>query len=170
MSFEYLNGSSYPVIIVRTLAGALVEQINLELCNLGNGMKENWNESFKQVTLDKDDEIITYGFKGSRGTYVLDYSELNNAGNLLNIDKVFYYNSLPSLYKVYLRPRADVLAVRDEQVIISDDTFTIGLLPDRRGHTDTIIKFITKKTTSKKLQDLDLLSFPAPYFTWQDKP
>mgnify|MGYP003489433311 FL=1 len=58
MSFEYLNGSSYPVIIVRTLAGALVEQINLELCNLGNGMKENWNESFKQVTLDKDDEII----------------------------------------------------------------------------------------------------------------
>ena len=163
MSYEYLNGASYPVIIIRTIAGALVETINLERCNLASGFKENWKESFKQVILDKDDEIITYGFKGTRGTYVLDYSELMEADNLMNIDKVFHYNSLPSTYKVYLRPRADVLAVRDEQVIISDDTLTIGLLPDRRGHSDCIIKFITKKTTSKKLQDLDLLNFPNPY-------
>lgn len=167
MSYEYLNGASYPAIIVKTLTGVFVEKIDLELCNLSNGFKENWKESFKQVMLDKDDEIITYGFKGSRGTYELDYTELMNADNLMNIDRIFHYNSLPETYKIYLRPRSELLAVRDEQVIISDDTLTIGLLPDRRGHTDCKITFITKKTTSKKLQNLDLLNFPNPYHMYK---
>ncbi len=165
MSFEILNGSSYPVIIVKDYTNLIIETINLDLCNLEGGQKESWRESFRQVTLDKDNEIITYGFKGSRGRFILDYSQLMEAGNLYNIDRIFYYNSLPETYKLFLRPRADVV-IRQFQVIIADEDFNIGKIPDNRGHTDTIVNFITKKTVGKNFQNLDYLSFPSPYFQY----
>ena len=55
----------------------------------------------------------------------------------------------PETFKLVLQPRSDIQP-RQFEVRIEGE-YTVGKLPDNRGHTDTVITFITTETVSKIL-------------------
>lgn len=158
MSSLYLNGVSYPVFKIKTLANELVEVINLDLCG-ENGLTEEYEEDYKRVTLESNSRIIDYDFRGARIKFILDYSDYVRVDNLMNIEKLFFYNSLPETYKIILSPRADIGA-RQFEVRLADGKYSLGIQPDAYNHKDPVIEFITVIPSSKYFTDPNDIYIP----------
>lgn len=159
MSYEILNGSGYPIVHIRNVSdNSLVRSIELEYCNFEGGLAENYKEDFKRITLEKNNRFVDYSFKASRNTFVLDYSQLANVGNLEAIEWIYYYHSLPDSFKLMLQPRSDIQPRQFE--VRLDGEYSTGKLPDNKGHTDTVITFITTETVSKSFINMDDYAIP----------
>ncbi len=159
MSYEILNGSGYPIIHIKNVSdNSLVRSISLDYCNLDGGLKENYKEDFKRITLEKNNRLIDHSFKAARITFTLDYSQLANVSDLEAIEWIYYYHSLPETFKLVLQPRSDIQP-RQFEVRIEGE-YTVGKLPDNRGHTDTVITFITTETVSKNFINMDDYAIP----------
>lgn len=158
---NYINGYSYPQIVVKDIAtNETITTINLDLCGV-NGLTENYTESFRRVEL-LTGELITYDCRGSRIEFILDYSEYVKKNNLFNIEYIFHYASLPDTYKLLLIPRIDNLS-RYFEVMLSDGTYSLGILGGgslSKGHKLPVIKFITVNYVSKDFMDTDLNYIP----------
>ena len=152
--YPYINGVSYPTVEIRSTAGALIETITFPLC-MENGLIEDYTEDFKRVELQSG-QYIDYDFKGSRIRFELDYSSFCDAETILNIEKIFYYNSLPLLYNIHLIPRND-MKIRRFEVRLEDGKFNLGVLRggvNAPGNRNMVIKFITKIPQGKNMQQV----------------
>ena len=163
MIYQIINGSGYPVVHIHNVSdGSLLRSINLDYCNFEGGEKENYKEDFKRITLEKNNRFLDYSFKAARITFTLDYSQLAEVSNLMNIESIYYYHSLPDLYFIRLQPRSDVISRQFEVRI--DGEYSLGKLPDNIGHTDTVITFITTETVGKQFTNLDYTSIRMNFF------
>ena len=162
---DYLNGARYPIIRITDMNDASVsgiDIINLELCGEG-GLIESYEESFKRTVLRKNKKIVDYDYQGSRIKFTLDYSNYIQADMLFLIEQIFFYNSLPKVYKLWLYPRADKPG-RFFEVRLEDGSFDLSLLPQREGHALPILKFISVITQSKNFVTSEIESFMNPYY------
>lgn len=161
----YVNGVAYPrVTIFNIVTNEFVEQIDLDLCG-ANGLIEDYQENFKRNETDSG-RYIDFDFRASRITFTLDYSEFVKKNNSFKIEKIFFYNSQPELYKLILTPRADVLK-RFFEVRLSDGSYSMGALTgniNSQGNKLPIIKFVTKITVGKNFVDPDNVAVPLPFF------
>ena len=156
---NYINGVSYPRILVKNSLNEIIDTIDLDLCG-ANGLTEEYTEDFKRIELESG-RFIDYDTRGSRITFTLDYSEYIKKANLFLIERIFFYNSIPE-YTLLLYPRLDVLA-RNFEVRLLDGTFSLGILTggvNAKGHKYPVLKFITATTGSKLFIDPDLLYLP----------
>lgn len=160
---SYLNGVSYPRIEIRAKSNnELIETIDLDLCGYDGGLQEDYTEEFKRVTLEKDNRFIDYGNKSSRIIFSLDYSAYATANNMLKIERIFYYNSVATDYKLYLYPRKDLLA-RYFEVKILDGAYSMRVLSGgllAKGHKLPVIKFVTATPVGKNFIDATLNFIP----------
>lgn len=162
---DYINGQSYPKIRITDLNDAAVsgiDVIELDLCG-ENGLIESYAEDFKRITLRKNKKLVDYDFQGSRIKFILDYSNYIQADMLFVIEQIFFYNSLPENYKLWLYPRADKPG-RFFEVRLETGSFDLALLPQREGHTLPILNFITVTTQSKNFVTSEVESFRSPYY------
>lgn len=152
--YPYINGVSFPIFEIRSLANVLVETITFPLCQ-ENGLTEDYEEDFKRVELQSG-EIVDYDFKGSRIRFELDYSSFANADTILDVEKLFYYNTLPESYKIMIIPRADLKARRFE-VKLDDGKYSLGVLKggvNSQGNKNMIIRFVSKIPQGKNMQQV----------------
>ena len=91
-----------------------------------NGLIEDYTEDFKRIELHSG-EYVDYNFKGSRIRFEMDYSSFCDAETVLKIEKIFYYNTLPNQYKIYMIPRND-MRIRRFEVRLEDGKFNLGVL------------------------------------------
>ncbi len=162
---SYINGQSFPKIRITNTSNVDLPNgsvINLELCGEG-GLVESYAEDFKRITLRKDKRLIDYDYNGSRIRFALDYSDYIEADMLFVIESIYFYNSRPDLYKLWLYPRADK-PQRFFEVRLETGAYDLALLPQREGHTLPILNFISSITQSKNFQTSDIECFPSPYF------
>lgn len=164
MSYDYINGVSYPRITVFSLTdNTVVEQIDLPLCNTA-GLVEDYQEDFKRNQTEAG-RIINFDNKACRIKFTLDYSEYLRKAETLVIEKVFFYNSQPDKFKIILTPRVDVLK-RFFEVCLDDGAYSMGVNKggtNARGNRLAIIKFITKYTVGKNFVDPADVLIPLPF-------
>mgnify|MGYP001271779100 CR=1 FL=1 len=169
MSSNYVNGVSYPIFNIYTIGsiyrdgGTYVETIELSLCQQG-GLTEAYREVFKRVELENNYKR-DYDFSGAEIVFTLDYSPYVSKDDLLKIERLFYYNSLPDNYKVILTPRADALP-RFFEVRLLDGVYSTGILPggnNAPGNRLTVVQFVTVRPAGKNVIDVDQLATPLPF-------
>lgn len=157
MSYQFLNGYGSPRILVQNIVTLVNDfTIDLDLCMLEGGLLESYNEDFKRVKLETG-RIIDYDFKGSNIKFDLDYN-FCTAANLLKIDRICYYNSLPGTYKLYLQPRFYRSQNRIFEVRFSGDEWSQGMNTggvNSVGHRDVKISFITTYPVGKSFNYTD---------------
>lgn len=156
---NYINGYSYPRILIKDDSNAIIDIIDLPLCS-ENGLIEEYAEDYKRVELENG-SYYDYDNRGARITFTLDYSNYIIKANLFLIEKIFFYNSVPN-YSMVLYPRIDVLA-RNFDVKLFDGSYSLGILTGgtlAKGHKYPVIKFITTQPGSKNFIDSDLLYLP----------
>lgn len=160
---NYINGYSYPRIIIRAVSdGSVTETIDLDL-TMSGGLVETFEEYYKSNELETG-EIIDYDFKGSRINFQLDYSEYVRKSNMLKIEKIRQYAQEPESYSVWLTPRVDV-QVRSYEVRPRFN-YSIGVLTggsNTQGNRLVSIEFVTKGLHYSLLQDPDNLSVFSIY-------
>ncbi len=151
--YPYINGVSYPLVDIISSSG-LVERIEFPLC-MENGLTEDYTEDFKRIELQSG-KYIDHDFKGSRIRFELDYSSFADAETILNVEKIFYYNSQPDLYQIFIIPRND-MKIRRFEVRLEDGKFNLGVLRggvNAPGNRNMVIKFITKIPQSKDMHQV----------------
>ena len=73
MPYQFLNGYGAPRIVIQEIAtNSNVNTIDLDLCMV-EGLREDYEEDFKRVTLEYNSKIIDYDYRGSKITFNLDY-------------------------------------------------------------------------------------------------
>lgn len=165
MAYDYVNGVSYPrVTVFNIVTMAQTEIINLDLCN-SNGLTEDYIENFKRNETEAG-RLIDFDNKACRIIFTLDYSEYIKKNNSFNIEKIFFYNSLPDTYKLIFTPRVDVLK-RYFEVRLFDGAYSFGAVKgglNSPGNRLPIIKFITKYTVGKNFIDPADVVVPLPFY------
>jgi len=160
---NYLNGISYPRIEIRAISNnELIDTFDLDLCSYEGGLQEDYAEEFKRIILEKDNKYIDYNNKASRITFTLDYSPYVKASNLMNIEKIFYYNSLNDTYKIILYPRIDILA-RSFEVRLLDGAYSLRVHSGGTrtiGHKMPVISLVTVTPVGKNFIDASLNYIP----------
>ena len=154
--YPYINGVSYPKVEIISATGTLIETIEFPLC-MENGLIEDYTEDFKRIELHSG-EYVDYNFKGSRIRFEMDYSSFCDAETVLKIEKIFYYNTLPNQYKIYMIPRND-MRIRRFEVRLEDGKFNLGVLRggvNAPGNRNMVIKFITKIPQGKNMQQVTI--------------
>jgi len=156
MSYQFLNGYGSPRIVIQNRNTNINDYtIDLDLCMI-EGLVEDYQEDFKRVELEYNSEIIDYDFRGCKITFNLDYTSYCSATNLLNIDTIHHYNSLPDDYKLFLQPRTVAAGGRAFEVRLSGDSWSQGMHKGGNasiGHKNTKISFVTSHPVSKGFVD-----------------
>ena len=156
MAYEFLNGYGSPQIVIQRISDLYnIETISLDYCMIEAGLSEEYQEIFQRLEL-WNHKLIDYDFKGSRITFNLDYGSYCSATNLLNIEKIHYYNSNPDTYKLYFSPRTIPDAGRVFEVRLIGEGWRQALIENSAsgiGHKDVNIGFVTVYPQPKQMYD-----------------
>ena len=84
---NYINGVSYPRILVKNSLNEIIDTIDLDLCRT-NGLTEEYTEDFKRIELESG-RFIDYDTRGSRITFTLIILNILKSKFVL-IEKIFF--------------------------------------------------------------------------------
>lgn len=156
MSYQFLNGYGSPRIVIQDAVTNLnVTTIELDLCMI-EGLREDYQEDFKRITLEYNSKIIDYDYRGSKITFNLDYDSYCSASNLNKIDIIHAYISRSDEFRVYIQPRTVADGGRVFEVRLSGDIWGQGMHKGGSasvGHKGVKISFITAFPVSKNFTD-----------------
>lgn len=163
---NFINGYSYPRIIVKQTDNVYITEFDLPLCMMSGGFEQSYSEDFSRHEM-ADGTIIDFGFQGAKLSFNLDYSSLLKKPSYYIIEEIIKFHRLPEEYKIILIPRIDVLPQQFEVRFADNKILDLGLHrngADAIGNRLTSLRFVTKDNYSGQLFfDPDDLNRPLPF-------
>lgn len=145
-----INGFSYPRFRILDQNDNLIEEIDLRITT--GGLQEDYEDEDLTHVLEKDNEIVkVYNGGRLRIHFTLNYENYVKKDTLFKIAKVIQYEKANN-YKIYLIPKADVLA-RNYRVVYSGDSFQLNI--GKGGDYAVTNKSVIVKWTTKKIEFLN---------------